>query len=81
MISELMICNISDGSVQPVLEVDHIIKAPNWSPDGSHQIVNGNGQLFRVDLANPALEHIDTGNLDQLNNDHGVSPDGSQIVI
>jgi Tol biopolymer transport system component len=62
--------------------LDHAghIEAPNWHPDG-YLIVNGSGKLFRVPLDAPALHEIDTGFAQACNNDHGISPDGTRLVI
>jgi hypothetical protein len=58
------------------------IEAPNWTPDGRALIVNGDGRLYRINLDGPArLDEIDTGFAIKLNNDHGISPDGCQLVI
>ena len=59
---------------------DHF-EAPNWHPDGDHLIINAHGLLERVDIATGERTRIDTDFADKLNNDHGVSPDGTQLVI
>jgi Tol biopolymer transport system component len=63
------------------LQTDRLIEAPNWSPDGRWLLVNGEGLLFSVDLARPALVQIPSGAAVKCNNDHGISPDGRTIVI
>lgn len=79
--SELCLFHLEDGRVDPILHSDRLIEAPNWTPDGKALIVNGGGRLFRVSLAAPELEEINTGFADVLNNDHGISPDGKTLVI
>lgn len=59
---------------------DHI-EAPNWSRDGKHLIFNSGGLLYRLPVEGGRPEQIDTGPLSRLNNDHGLSPDGSLLVI
>jgi Tol biopolymer transport system component len=81
MTSQLMIHDLAAGTDTMVLETDMLIEAPNWTPDGVALIVNGDGLLFRVPLDRPALNQIDTGFATRLNNDHGISPDGSTLVI
>ncbi len=81
MKSRLQVCDPRSGAVETVLETDQLIEAPNWTRDGRALIVNGEGRLFRVDLAAPALDPIDTGTLHRLNNDHGLSPDGMLLAI
>lgn len=73
--------DIDTGAETVILEAERHLEAPNWTPDGEALIVNGGGRLFRLSLAAPALEEIDTGFAVRLNNDHGLSPDGAQLAI
>ncbi|MGE3310957.1 MAG: TolB family protein [Limisphaerales bacterium] len=57
------------------------IEAPNWTRDGSALLVNGRGLLYRVPLAGGEPAVIDTGFATRCNNDHGISPDGTTLVI
>ncbi len=57
------------------------IEAPNWLPDGKNLLFNSGGLLYRIPAAGGPPEKIDTGIADRCNNDHGISPDGTQIVI
>jgi TolB protein len=59
---------------------DHI-EAPNWSRDGKTLIFNSGGLLYSLPVTGGAPQHIDTGFASRCNNDHGLSPDGSQIAI
>ncbi len=88
MTSELAIFDLDTASVQTVLHTAHLIEAPNWTPDGRALVINGNGRLHRVDLADPGvgladppMVEIDTGFAGDCNNDHGISPDGRTLVI
>jgi len=81
MTSSLETFDLDTGQSSVVLTTDRLIEAPNWSPDGRFLVVNGDGRLFRVDLDAPALDPIDTGFAVRCNNDHGISPDGSMLVI
>ena len=80
MRSELCLFDLATGAAQVLLVHDGHIEAPNWHPDG-YLIVNGGGRLFRVPLKAPELMPIDTGFALACNNDHGISPDGRQLVI
>lgn len=80
MISELCIFDLATGTAEVLLRHDGHIEAPNWHPDG-YLLVNGGGRLFRVDLSDPHLVPIDTGFATALNNDHGISPDGTMLAI
>jgi dipeptidyl aminopeptidase/acylaminoacyl peptidase len=57
------------------------IEAPNWLRDGRSLIFNSNGRIHRIPVAGGKPEIIDTGFATRCNNDHGVSPDGSLLVI
>jgi hypothetical protein len=59
---------------------DHI-EAPNWSRDGAAFIFNSRGRLYRLPVKGGAPAVIDTGFATRCNNDHGLSPDGAQLVI
>jgi Tol biopolymer transport system component len=80
--SELAIFDLKTGTVHSVMQTDRLIEAPNWTPDGKALIVNGDGLLYRVSLEGAAqLAEINTGFATKLNNDHGISLDGRQLVI
>ncbi len=81
MSSEVAIYDLATASVQTVFQTDRLIEAPNWTADGTTLIVNGDGKLYRLNLAQPQLVQIDTGFATALNNDHGISPDATQLVI
>ena len=59
---------------------DHI-EAPNWSRDGKFFLFNGNGRIYRLPVTGGKPELLDTGSQIHCNNDHGISPDGTQLAI
>lgn len=74
--------DVTSGKRTTVFEADVHVEAPNWSRDGSSLLLNGGGRLLVLDLADPtALRPLDTGFATSCNNDHGYSPDGTQIAI
>jgi hypothetical protein len=80
--SAVEIMTIASGDRRCVFATEDLIEAPNWTPDGSALIYNGGGKLYRLPLvANAKPELIDTGFAINCNNDHGISPDGTQLVI
>src|SRR2546423_6947248 len=56
-------------------------EAPNWTPDGKALLFNRDGHIERLGFGDGAPRIIDTGFADHCNNDHGISPDGTQLVI
>ncbi len=58
------------------------LEAPNWTRDGKFLIYNREGRLFKTTPAQgDVAANIETGMLNRINNDHGISPDGTQIVF
>lgn len=81
VISSLEIFDLASGSREVIYTEEDHFEAPNWSTDGTYLLFNSRGKLYRLDLETKAKALIPTGFADQLNNDHGISPDGTQIVI
>jgi Tol biopolymer transport system component len=79
--STLETVSIASTDRTVVAVVPEHIEAPNWTSDGETLIVNGKGLLYRIPVVGGYLERIDTGFAVRCNNDHGISPDGTQIVI
>ena len=59
---------------------DHI-EAPNWSRDGQMLLFNSGGHIYRLPAKGGDPVMIDTGFANRCNNDHGLSPDGTQLAI
>ena len=70
-----------DGSRRVVFIADEVIEAPNWSPDGQWLVFNAGGQLFEISPDGGLPEHIPSPGLNDLNNDHVLSPDGATIYV
>lgn len=56
-------------------------EAPNWYPDGTAWLVNSGGRLLKIPMGGGPVETVNTGTRIRNNNDHGISKDGSTIVI
>ncbi|ABC91150.1 putative periplasmic component of the Tol biopolymer transport system [Rhizobium etli CFN 42] len=81
MRSSVEIYNVGTGRAREVWQTDRLVEAPNFSPDGSYLLLNGDGLLFRLPLDGGEVVRVDTGFAVNCNNDHGISPDGTEIVI
>ena len=57
------------------------IEAPNWSGDGSYLLFNRKGKIERMPATGGASQILDTGFATNCNNDHGISPDGKELVV
>ena len=56
-------------------------EAPNWMTDGKHLLFNRNGRLERVSVTGGTPQVLNTGFATRCNNDHLISPDGTQLGI
>lgn len=65
-----------------VHRADGRMESPHFSADGTELFYNHNGRIYRIKIADTtAPVVVDTGSLIHCNNDHGLSPDGTQLAI
>ncbi len=79
--SSLKTVNIGSKKIETIVSLNQHFEAPNWSNDGKFFIINSNGKLYKVLKNKPDLQLIPTGSADQVNNDHGISPNGKLLAI
>ncbi|RLD36290.1 MAG: transporter [Bacteroidetes bacterium] len=79
--SSLEVVNIKSGKREVIYKENRHFEAPNWSKDGEYFIINSKGILYKLERKTKELEEINTGFARACNNDHGISPDGTQLVI
>jgi hypothetical protein len=72
---------ISSTDRQVVYHAEGRFEAPNWSRDGAFFLFNRNGHLEKIPVAGGTPQVIDTGMATRLNNDHGISPDGTLLAV
>ncbi|MEW9807460.1 hypothetical protein ABUE31_15820 [Mesorhizobium sp. ZMM04-5] len=78
--AEFGIYDVVHGTTRILLSATLVLVAPNWTPDGERLLFNAGGELWFIEVANPATpEKLDTGALDNFNNDHLISPDGGIV--
>ncbi|SHN04076.1 TolB family protein [Roseibium suaedae] len=81
-ISELVVASYDGGRTDVIYETGELIEAPNWTPDGKWLIYNGDGRLFRISPdGSKGPTRINTAPIEDLNNDHLVSPDGRYLYV
>lgn len=80
-ISLLEVYDVENKTRTVLKEYDYLIEAPNWTPDGKALIYNSKGKLVRFNLDTHEDTEINTDFADNCNNDHVLSPDGSQVAI
>jgi Tol biopolymer transport system component len=79
--SALEIVDLASQDRRVVYHTNVRIEAPNWSRDGQTLIFNSGGRLYRLAVTGGTPQLIDTGLAVNCNNDHGLSPDGTQLAI
>jgi len=79
--SEVWIASVTGESTLLYSTDDILLEAPNWTLDGLALILNGNGKLWRLDLASGGLAEIPLAGIPELNNDHVLAPDGETIFL
>jgi TolB protein len=79
--STLEVLTIASLDRRVVYHTSERIEAPNWSPDGQYFVLNNSGRLCQLPVTGGPLQRLDTGTAIHCNNDHGISPDGSELVI
>ncbi len=79
--SILEIYDLKTGRRSVVHREEARFEAPNWTRDGQYLLINRQGLLYRVPVAGGAPVEIPTDFARQLNNDHGISPDGRLLAI
>ena len=72
---------IDSGDRQVVYFAQGRFEAPNWSRDGSYLLFNRNGDLEKLPVKGGTHEVVKTGDQNRLNNDHGISPDGTMLAF
>jgi hypothetical protein len=79
--STLEIVPVASGD-RRVAYVDRAhFEAPNWTRDGSAFLFNQDGGIYRLALNSDKAERIATGSLTNCNNDHGISPDATELAV
>ncbi|MDI7865040.1 biopolymer transporter Tol, partial [Rhizobiaceae bacterium n13] len=76
-ISQLVVASRDGTHIKVVYETTELIEAPNWTPDGRWLVYNVDGRLLRISPdGQVGPTRINTAPIEDLNNDHVISPDG-----
>ena len=79
--SMLEIMNADSTDRRAIYVAEGRFEAPNWMPDGKNLIFNRKGRIEKIAVSGGTPETIDTGFAVRCNNDHGISPDGKELVV
>ena len=79
--STLETFDIETGVRTIIRQAKEHFEAPNWSRDGNTFIYNCGGKIYYLPVEGGTPKQMNTEFAVKCNNDHGISPDGSQFVI
>jgi TolB protein len=79
--STLEIITVASTDRRAIYVAPERFEAPNWMPDGKNLLFNRNGRIEKIPATGGTPQVLDTGFATRCNNDHGISPDGTQLVI
>src|SRR5260370_25460619 len=79
--STLEIVTVASTDRRAIYVAPERFEAPNWMPDGKSLLFNRNGRIEKIAVTGGTPQIIDTGCATRCNNDHGISPDGTQLAI
>src|SRR5438132_11876826 len=79
--STLEIITVASTDRRAIYVAPERFEAPNWMPDGKNLIFNRNGRIEKIPVTGGTPQVIDTRFATRCNNDHGISPDGTQLAI
>lgn len=78
---EVWIASAATGARELVVASNRLLlEAPNWTPDGSALILNGDGGLWRLELGG-SLTAVPVTGIPAINNDHVLAPGGQEIYL
>ncbi|MFZ0885875.1 MAG: hypothetical protein WAN14_20905 [Candidatus Acidiferrales bacterium] len=79
--SSLEVINVGSRDRRVVYLAPERFEAPNWMRDGSSFLFNQKGRIYQLPVTGGTPQVIDTGFAIQCNNDHGISPDATELAI
>lgn len=79
--SALEVIDVAKGDRRVVYQTAEHIEAPNWTRDGKAFLFNSKGRIYRLPVEGGEPQAVETGDVTQCNNDHGISFDGTTLAI
>ncbi|HEY5370987.1 MAG TPA: biopolymer transporter TolR [Hanamia sp.] len=79
--SHLEVMHVFTGKRKILHSATNSLQAPNWTPDNKYLLYSSEGLLYKYDMKSAEISKINTGAINDLNNDHVLSFDGKMIGI
>ncbi|MEO1010739.1 MAG: biopolymer transporter TolR [Bacteroidota bacterium] len=79
--SHLEVLEVDTGKREMVYSSEKSIQAPNWTADNKALLYNSEGRIYRLDLTDRTTTVVPTDFVQDNNNDHVLSFDGSMLGL
>lgn len=79
--SRIEILDIKTGLRKVIYTTSEHLEAPDWTKDGKYLIFNKGGNLYKLPINGMTPVKINTGDVNNCNNDHCLSFDGEMLAI
>jgi Tol biopolymer transport system component len=79
--SQLEWMDLATGNSRIIYQSPRSFQAPNFMKDGKSLIYNSDGIIYKFDLATNKPSVLNTGSVNQNNNDHVISFDGKMLGL
>lgn len=79
--SDLELLDLNSGKREIIFESPESIQAPNWSTNGKYLLYNSKGFIYTLDLGNRQSKQLNTGSVQNNNNDHVISFNGKMLGL
>ena len=80
-VSYLNTLDVETGEIKTLHRFDRVIEAPNWLKGKESMVYNSEGHIYIYDISTGVETMIDSGDCDNCNNDHVISPDERLIAV
>ena len=80
-VSYLNTLDVETGEIMVLHRFKRVIEAPNWLKGKAAMVYNSEGHIYTYDINTGVETMIDTGDCDNCNNDHVISPDERSIAV
>jgi TolB protein len=79
--SRLEVMDVWSGQRKVIHESAGRFEAPNFMPGGKKLLFNAEGFLYTIPVEGGTPEKFAVGDLNKMNNDHGISFDGKMVAV
>lgn len=80
-VSYLNVLDTETGCIKTLHRFEGVIEAPNWLKREDVFLYNADGHIWRYDPEKDTTVMLESGECDNCNNDHVVSPDESMLAV